>query len=161
MSVQYPVNDRIPFCPPTVYFHQHADGHRADSAGYGGDVSTFGSYLVEFHIAIEAESVFLRSVGDACRAHVDDRSSLFHHVGRDEIGLADSSYDNVRLTAFFLQVAAPAVAYGHRGVAILLLHHKLCHRFAYDVAAAQDDTFLAARLDMVTPEQFQDAFRGG
>ena len=59
--------------------------------------------------------------------------------------------------AFFLQRLGVAVADGDGGVAVVLLHHELCHRLAHDVAPAEDDAFLAAGLDAVALEQGDDA----
>ena len=141
--------------------HQHTDGHWAYAAGYGGDVGTFGSHLVELHVAVQAEAAFLCRVWYAGGAHVYHGRPFLHHVGRHEVWLPDGGDDDVRLLAFLLQVAAVAVAHGHRRVAVLLLHHELCHGFAYDVAAAQDDALAPAGLDVVAAEQFKDAFRRG
>ena len=53
------------------------------------------------------------------------------------------------------------MANGNGAVAILLLHHQLCHWLAYDVAPSQDDALLAAGGNLVALEQFKDAFRCG
>ena len=53
------------------------------------------------------------------------------------------------------------MAHGDRGIAILLLHHQLCHRLADDVGTPQDDTFLAAGLYVITVQQREDAQRCG
>ena len=53
------------------------------------------------------------------------------------------------------------MAHGDSGVAILLLHHQLGHRFAHDVASAQDDAFLATGRDVVMLQEGKDAQRRG
>ena len=50
------------------------------------------------------------------------------------------------------------MANGHGGIAgVGLLHHEGSHRLAHDVAAAQDDAFLARGLYVVALEQLQYA----
>ena len=49
----------------------------------------------------------------------------------------------------------------HGAVAVLLLHHELCHGLAHDVGASQDDTLLATGRDVVATEQFQDTLGRG
>ena len=53
------------------------------------------------------------------------------------------------------------VAYGDGSIAILLLHHQLSHRLAYDVASAQNDAFLATGLNIVMLQQGEDTERSG
>ena len=51
------------------------------------------------------------------------------------------------------------MAYGDGGIAILLLHHKLSHRLAYNVGASEHHTFLATCLYAVELQQCYDAQR--
>ena len=53
------------------------------------------------------------------------------------------------------------MADGDGGIAVVLLHHELCHGFANDVAAAKDDALLAGGLDVVALEELKDALGGG
>ena len=53
------------------------------------------------------------------------------------------------------------MAHGDCAVAILLLHHELCHGLAHDVGTSEDNTLLAARLYVVALEQGDDAERSG
>ncbi|CCY65157.1 uncharacterized protein BN467_00223 [Prevotella sp. CAG:1124] len=52
-----------------------------------------------------------------------------------------------------------AMAYRHRRVAVLFLHHKLGHRLAYDVASSEYHALFARSLYSVTVQQSQYAER--
>ena len=43
------------------------------------------------------------------------------------------------------------------GIAILFLHHQLSHRLTNDVGTSEDDTLLAAGLDVITLQKRDDA----
>ena len=60
-----------------------------------------------------------------------------------------------------LDVLGVRVAHGDGAIAILLLHHKLRHRLAHDVAATEHYALLAGCLNAVTLEQRHDAKRCG
>ena len=49
----------------------------------------------------------------------------------------------------------------HGRVAVLLLHHELCHGFAHDVRASEYSYFLTLGLNIITLEQGEYAQRGG
>ena len=47
------------------------------------------------------------------------------------------------------------------GITILLLHHQLSHRLTNDVRTSEDDTLLAAGLNVITLQKRDDTKRGG
>ena len=49
------------------------------------------------------------------------------------------------------------VADGDSGIAVFLLHHKLCHGFADDVGTSQNNAFLSAGRDVITLQECHDA----
>ena len=87
--------------------------------------------------------------------------TFLYHVGSDEAGAADGCNDDVGFTTLLLQGGRVGVAHGDRGIAILLLHHELCHGLAHDVAASEHHTFLSRGGDVVAAQQGEDAKRGG
>ena len=133
--------------------HQRADGHGTHAARNGGDVGALGTDFVELHIAIKAETALTGGIRNTRGAHVNNDCTLFHHVGGHKVGLADGGDDDVGLTALLFQRLRSRVAHGDGSVAILLLHHELCHGLAYDVASAQDNTLLARGLNVITLQQ--------
>ena len=141
--------------------HQGADGHGAYTAGNGGDIGAVGCHFVELDVAAEAEAFLARGIGHARSTYVYYYCSLLDHVGGDELRLPDGGDDDVGLSALVLEGDRAAVAYGDGGVAILLLHHELCHGLAHDIAAAEDDALLAGGGYLVALEQLKDALGGG
>ncbi len=80
--------------------HQRADGHGTNAARYGRDVRLLRCYLVKLHVAAEAEAALAgRIERSARRADINDDCAFFHHVGRDKLGTANGSDDDVGLTA--------------------------------------------------------------
>jgi len=138
--------------------HEHANRHWPYSTGDGRDVGAEWCHVFEIDIALQTEAALLGGIGYACGAHINDDGSLLHHVGLEERRLSDGCDDDVGLQAFLLEGLAATVANGHGGIAILLLHHELCHGFAHDVAAAKDDALLAARRYLVAAKQLEDTF---
>ena len=92
---------------------------------------------------------------------IDYYGTLLHHISSNEVRAAVGCNYDVSLATFLLESLGMAVTYSHRRVTILLLHHQLCHRLAYDVASAENNTFLARRLDIITLKQCQYAERCG
>ena len=113
--------------------HQGAYCHRAYTAGDGADIGAQWGNLFELDITREAEPAFPGGVGDACCPDVDDDSPWLDHIGCDELRGSYGCDENISLTAFADQIARMAVADSHSGIAILLLHHELCHRLADNV----------------------------
>src|ERR1700734_2126395 len=118
-------------------FHQGCDGHRADAAGYGGDVAAFGGYLGEVDITFESESAFFGGVGDAGDADIDDDSAGFDHRGIDKFGSAESGDDDIPLKTDVPEIAGLRVASGDGAVAGLGVGAEQdAHRPADNIAAA-------------------------
>ena len=141
--------------------HEHAYCHRPYSTRDGRYVGTERCHILEIDIALQTEAALLRSIRNSRCAHINNDCSLLHHVCLKESGLSDGCDNDVGLQAFLFEGLAAAVANGYGGVAILLLHHELSHRFAHDIAATKDDALLAARRYLVTAKQLQDALWRG
>ena len=110
---------------------------------------------IEIHIAGQL------AVRQPVHAHVHDHGPRPDHVGLEELRLADGDDHNVGLAGQGGDVAAAAVADGHRGVgAGRLLHQDQGQRFADDVAAADDDDVGAVQGDAVADQQLLHAVRG-
>ena len=86
---------------------------------------------------------------------IDDRSA-FHHACRDQPRPAGGGHEDIRLSRDGPQIGRPGVADGDSGVA---LHEQQRHRFADDVAAADDYRVLAVHLDALVIEQAHHAQR--
>ena len=141
--------------------HEHADGHGAYTTGNRGDGGAVWCYGGEVYVALQAEACTAYGVGYAGGADVDDGGSGLDHVGGDGCGASHGSDEDVGLPTFGSYVTAVAVEDGDGGVAVLLLHHELGHGLADDVAAAEDDDFLATGGDMVALQEGEDAEGGG
>ncbi len=140
--------------------HQRADGHRANAAGNGRDEGALGSHFVELDVTLELEARLLGGIGNAGGAHIDDRGALLHHVGGDELRLANGCDKDISRSTDFLEVFRSTVAHGHCGIAgIGLLHHQLSHGLAHDVRTSKHYAVLALGLDMVALQQVHDAHR--
>jgi hypothetical protein len=131
-------------------FHERTDGHGTYTAGNGSYIAAQRCNLIKLNVAAQAESALLSLIGYAGRAYIDDNGSGFNHIGCNESGLAECSYDDVGLTALLFDIYSIAVADCHGAVAgIAFLHKQHGHRLAYYVASAQYDTFLTAGLNIV------------
>ena len=147
--------------PPLVrhqrILHQRADGHRTDAAWNGGDEGTLWGYILEIYVAGQAEAALAGSIRNAGSTHINDDSTILHHIGSDKAWFADCRDDDVSLATFLLQVGRVGVTYGDGSVAIFLLHHELCHWLAHDVGTSEDNTLLSAGRDVVTLQERYDA----
>lgn len=142
-------------------FHQHGDGHGADSAGYGCDVGCFGGDGGIIDIADEAVAARLGGVVYAVDADVDDGDAVANHVCGDKVGSANGGDQNVCLSGDGGKVAGAGVAEGDGGVAGYgFAHHEKGGWFADDLAAAKDDDMAPFGFDAAMPDEFDDACGG-
>ena len=88
---------------------QGDNGEGSYTAGDGCHPTAFGIYLVVLHVTDDTVAALLRGVGNTMDAHVDHHSTILHHVGSDEFGLADSHHQDVGLEAELLEVLGLAV----------------------------------------------------
>src|SRR5579863_66479 len=89
--------------------HQGCDGHRADTAGYRGNIGGHGGDLRKVNVAFEGEAAFFSGVGDAGDADVDYDSAGFNHGSIDKFGFAEGGYDQIALEADLPQVTCLGV----------------------------------------------------
>ena len=95
------------------------DGQGTHAAGHGRNPTALLVHLVVLHVADDAVAGLLRGVGHTVDTHVDHHSARLHHVGRNELRLADGHHQYVGLQAQLLEVLRAAVAHGNGTVEAL------------------------------------------
>ena len=84
--------------------HERTDGHWPYASWDRGDVGAERSYFIEFHIAIQTESVLAAWVGHSCGTNVNNHGTRLYHVRCHKVWNANRCNDDVCLTAFLLEV---------------------------------------------------------
>ena len=141
--------------------HKGDDGHRADATGDGRNVGGERRYFIEGNVTGELEATLTRSIGYTRRAYVDDDGTRADHIALEELRYAKGCDDNVCLQAELLDVGRTAVTDRDGAVAgSPLVQEELRHGLADDVATAEDDAVLTARLDVVAAKELNDPLRG-
>src|SRR5882757_5394502 len=149
--------------------HEHGNGHGADAAGNrterAGGVGRIGMHVTNEHGTLLAK--FLKTcreiaqqgfgffrVGYLIGANIYDRGARTNPVGLDVAGFAHSRDDDIRPADDAGEVASFGMADGDGGIG---MHEQKRHRFANDVAAAEDDGVGALNLDIVAAQNFHAA----
>ena len=114
----------------------------------------------EIHVADQPRAAFRRRIAHAVDAHVNHRRAGLDHVRLHKFGDAHRGNQNVRAPAMRRDVARGGMANRHRRVRVfaLLAKHR-GHRFADDVAAAQNHHLRAVGFHVRAHEQFANARR--
>ena len=113
---------------------EHGDGHGADAARDGSDVSCNVRYILKIDVAYEC------AIGEAIDSYVDDCGPFFHHFLFNEEGAPHRSDQNVGRAGEGGEVFRFAMGDGDGGVAVgLFLHEDGCEGFAHCVASPYDD----------------------
>src|SRR5580692_11938564 len=142
-------------------FHEGCDGHRADAAGYRGDIAASGGDFCKVDVAFEGEAAFFGSVGDAGDADVDHDSAGFDHGAMNEFRFPEGGYDDIPLQADLPEVAGLGVAGGDGTVAGLGVGaQQNAHGPADNIAAADHYRVHSAGVDLIMLEQQEDAVGG-
>src|SRR5882724_6026212 len=146
--------------------HEHGDGHGADAAGNrserAGSVDRIGVHVTNEHGTLLAkflktcreiaqQGVGLFCVGNFICADIDDCGARANPVGLDVAGFAHSRDDDIRPANDAGEVASFGMAGGDGGIGV---HKQKRHRFANDVAAAEDDGVGALNLNIVAAQNF-------
>ena len=113
-----------------------------------------------FHVADDAVAVLLRGVGHTVDSHVDHHGAVLHHVGGDELRLADGHHQYIGLAGNLRQVLRLAVAHGDGAVETLTAQQVGGGR-THNVRAANHHAVLAGGLDAIALQQRADAHRRG
>src|SRR5882762_9832076 len=149
--------------------HEHGNGHGSDAAGNrserAGSVDRIGVHVTNEHGTLLAkflktsreiaqQGLGLFCVGDFICADIDDYGARANPVGLDVAGFAHSRDDDIRPANDAGEVASFGMADGHRGIC---MHQQKRHRFANDIAAAEDDGVCALDLNIVAAQDFHAA----
>src|SRR5687768_7196462 len=139
---------------------QHRDGHRADASRHRRDVRRDTTDALEVDVTDDAVSFGTRRIVNAVDPDVDHDRAFPNHVAGQHLGLAYRGDDDVRALRVEGEILCTAVTHGDRAVSAFPRLDQQCrHRFPDDVAAADDDDFLAARVDAVAHQQLLDTGR--
>src|SRR6266404_4212206 len=149
--------------------HEYRDGHGANATGNrserAGSVDRVGVHVTNEHGTLLAkflktcreiaqQGVGLFCVGNFICADIDDCGARANPVGLDVAGFAHSRDDDIRTADEAGKVASFGMADGDGGVC---MHQQKRHRFANDVAAAEDGGVGALNLNIVAAQNFHAA----
>src|SRR5712671_931220 len=149
--------------------HEHGNGHGADAAGNrserAGSVDRVGVHVTYEHGTLLAK--FLKTsrefaqqgpgflyLGDFICSDIDDSGAGSNPVSLYVAGFAHSRDDDIRPADEAGEVASLGMADGDGGIGV---HQQQGHRFANDVAAAEDDGVGALNLNIVAAQNFHAA----
>ena len=130
--------------------HKDRNGHRTDTAGYGGDIGCLFGAGIEIQVAYKL-------VANTVDADVDKHCALLDHIAGDHLGLADCGNQDIGVTGKGSKILCARVANGNRSV---FCKQKRAHRLADDIASAINNAILSRNVNVVLLKQSHYACRG-
>ncbi len=134
--------------------HQHGNGHRSDTARYGGDGGTFRSDFIEGNIAHQLVAARTARILDPVDPDIDNDRAVADMFLPDESGAPDGRDQNISRAGDLWKIPAARMHDRHGGVAALaFLHEQKGERFSDNHAASENNDMRAGDLDAVLDEQ--------
>ena len=127
-------------------FHEHGDGHGADSAGDRGDGGAVGGDFWVGHVSDEPGAGFFRGVRDAVDADIDDDGTGLDPICLYHFRAAYGGDEYIGTAANGGEVCGAGVGDGDGGVGSFC-EEEHGHGLADDHGAANDDGFCSFGLD--------------
>lgn len=140
-------------CSLDNVLQQHGNGHGANTAWNGGNDGSDLNGRVEVDVTYKSLAGLACSIGNVVGSYIDDNSTRLQPLALDKVGSSNGNDDNVGVLEVGGEIARRGVAHGDGGIGSV---QELCNRATDNVAAANNHSILASKLNASFLQQGDD-----